>query len=228
MRDKTEVVCILDRSGSMENIPWSFTIGGYNSFLEQQKREPGEANLTVVMFDTEYEIRYSGDIRRASLMDKSTYVPRGGTALLDAMGRTIDEVGRRLASTPEHERANKIIVVIVTDGEENSSKEYNKDRIFNMITHQRTKYNWEFIFLAANQDAIAEATKYGIAPQLAINFVANAMGAQASYAVASSHISHYRHRGIVDQNLCNVDVDANGAIINRVVGSSTSGKPDGN
>ncbi|MFW9872522.1 MAG: hypothetical protein ACFFG0_05415, partial [Candidatus Thorarchaeota archaeon] len=147
---KCEIVCIIDRSGSMASIAKD-AIGGFNTFLEEQKKVKGEATLTFIQFDTDYEIIHENKpLFDVPKLNESTFQPRGATALLDAVGKTIDSVGKRLSNMQENNRPEKVIVAILTDGEENSSKEYTLSKVREMITHQRDKYQWEFIFLAAN------------------------------------------------------------------------------
>jgi hypothetical protein len=190
----TEIACVVDRSGSMQSIA-SDAIGGFNAFLEQQKAFPGEAHFTLVLFDHEYDIVHrSADIQSVTPLDATTYIPRGTTALLDAVGRTIDDLGARLAQMPEAERPGKVIFAILTDGMENASRDYTLDRVSKMIEHQRAKYGWEFIFLAANQDAIATAGRMSIQAQDAINFDATGQGVRAAYQNLSSQVLHRRGR----------------------------------
>jgi len=153
----TEIAYILDRSGSM-NKHREAAISGYNDFLRQQKAVPGQANLSLVLFSDTCEIPKAG-IPLSAAPDLSTdnYVPDGSTALLDAIARTIDTLGRRLADTPEEERPGKVIVVVFTDGKENSSHDYTWREVSARIEHQQKAYAWEFLFLGANQDAIATA-----------------------------------------------------------------------
>lgn len=172
----TEIVSIIDRSGSMQSVKQD-AIGGFNSFVEEQLKVDGDAQITVVLFNHEYHFLYNGvpltaDIRLTS----DNYVPAGTTALLDAVGRTVDDVGVRLAKTPEHERPGLVIVAILTDGLENASKDYTRQRIFDMIEHQQNQYSWEFIFLAANQDAIATARALNISSKNALAFEATSAG----------------------------------------------------
>jgi len=177
----TEIACVVDRSGSMASIR-SDAIGGFNTFLEGQKAHPGRARLTLVLFDHEYQVVHDGkDIRAVPPLDEATYMPRGTTALLDAIGRTVDDIGARLARTPEAQRPGKVIVSILTDGLENASKDYTRERIATMIEHQRTKYGWDFIFLAANQDAIQVAAGMAIPAQDAIGYAATAAGTRAAW-----------------------------------------------
>jgi hypothetical protein len=155
----TDITLVVDRSGSMEEIRTDAE-GGVNSFIADQAKEPGEARLTLVQFDTHYEFLQRGV--PISQVPKYQLIPRGGTALLDAVGRAINETGERLASIPEEDRPGLVIFVVMTDGEENSSKEFSKARIKEMIQHQQEFYNWHFTFLGANQDAFAEAGGMGI------------------------------------------------------------------
>ena len=172
----TELVFILDRSGSM-GIMMKEAIGGFNSFLEEQKKLPGEAKLTLALFDNHYDLICNGkDIKCVEPLDECTYAPRGTTALLDAIGRTVDDVGRRLNETPENERPSKVLVAILTDGLENASKDYTGNKINEIITHQRGKYSWEFLFLAANQDAIDTGTTIGIQPRMSYNYCCSSVG----------------------------------------------------
>lgn len=189
---KSEIVCIIDRSGSMHSIV-DDAIGGFNAFLEDQKKVDGEATLTFVQFDNEYEVVHENKpLNDVPNLDLNTYVPRGSTALLDAIGRTIDTVGKRLSNTPEDKRPNKVIVSILTDGEENASREYTLSKIKEMITHQKEKYNWEFIFLAANQDAFSEGFKLGIDSKDTFAFAANSVGTRNAYKNMGNVNKSYR------------------------------------
>lgn len=196
----TEIIVILDRSGSMSLIKQD-AIGGFNTFLKAQQELDGEATMTVVQFDNEYLVTVNGeDINNVEPLNDATFVPRGGTALLDAIGRTLNEVGARLANTIEENRPEKVIVVILTDGHENSSREFGRTQINKMITEQKEKYSWEFIFLAAGQDALAEAQSIGIGGSNAMNFVANSRGVDATYTSMTKAVSSYRMSGAIDSN----------------------------
>lgn len=191
-KDHAELVCIIDRSGSMEAIR-SDVIGGFNTFIESQRQVPGTASVTLVLFDNQYEVAYQNvDLKSVENLTDKTFVPRGTTALLDAVGRTINEVGARLAKTDEHDRPEKVMVCILTDGMENASKEFSRTKIHEMITHQRDNYQWEFSFLAANQDAFAEAGNLGISKDLTANFTADAAGTKRAYSTLSAHATSYR------------------------------------
>ena len=192
---KAEIVCVIDRSGSMASISQD-AIGGFNTFLAEQKKVPGEATLTYVQFDTDYEVVHENKpLNDVPDIDSKTYVPRGATALLDAIGKTIESVGKRLSGLAESLRPDKVIFVILTDGEENSSHEYSKAKIKEMITHQKDVYQWEFIFLAANQDAFAEGVKLGIDIKDTSNFAATGKGVRQAYGIATASAAAYRSEG---------------------------------
>ncbi|NWK56001.1 VWA domain-containing protein [Verrucomicrobiaceae bacterium N1E253] len=158
----TEIAYILDRSGSMDPLTEA-AITGFNNFLKDQQETTGEANLTLALFDYEYLLHADRTpITEVRPLDTTTYQPRGSTALLDAIGRTIDNIGKQLAETPEKDRPGKVIIAIYTDGYENASTDYTAQQISKMIRHQTDNYQWEFLFLAANEDAIATAAAYGI------------------------------------------------------------------
>jgi hypothetical protein len=170
----TEIVFILDRSGSMSGLE-NDTIGGFNGFVKKQA-EAGQTSLTTVLFDDRYEILHNGvDAGKVVLSDKE-YFTRGCTALLDAVGKTINDVGKRLAETPEASRPGKVIFVITTDGLENASREFGYDAVKGMIAHQTEKYGWEFVFMGANIDAAKEGGKLGIGIDRSVNFTASSLG----------------------------------------------------
>lgn len=181
----TEIACILDRSGSMESIRED-AIGGFNAFLDTQRKQPGDARLTLVLFDNEYLVPEAGTpLAQVKPLDSTSYVPRGSTALYDAIGRTINELGARLASTPEGDRPAKVIMAILTDGAENASTEFTGQMISDMISRQSAAYAWEFVFLAANQDAVTAAKAIGIQKQDAFHFMAD----KAGMAMAMCHLA---------------------------------------
>ncbi|VVB50697.1 von Willebrand factor type A domain protein [uncultured archaeon] len=162
----TDVTLVLDRSGSMGHTA-NDTIGGINEFIkEQQGKEGKKVCFTLVQFDADCEDWYlknceGQDINTVALLDKSSYKPRGGTALIDAMAQAILETGKRLGDMPEDERPANVIFAVMTDGEENSSRKYTNQQVFDMIKHQTDVYKWAFLFLGANQDAIASGSRYG-------------------------------------------------------------------
>jgi Mg-chelatase subunit ChlD len=187
-----EIVCIVDRSGSMNAIRED-AIGGFNSFLDEQKEQPGEAQLTLVLFNHNYELIHEArDIQDVAYLDKGSYTPQGMTALLDAVGRTIDDVGQRLADTPEAERPSTVIVSILTDGRENSSSDYTKTRVREMVERQQEKYSWEFIYLGANVDAFAEAGALGIPEAKTANFAHTGAGVREAHHRISGFVSEAR------------------------------------
>lgn len=190
--DYSDITVVLDRSGSMESVKQD-TVGGFNNFLKEQQAVPGDCTFTLVQFDTVYEFVYSGvPIRNVPPLNGNTFVPRGGTALLDAVGRAINETGARLAAMPEPQRPGKVVFVILTDGQENSSQEFNRQKVFEMISRQRSEYKWEFVFLGANQDAIQAGASIGIANSNAITYANNAVGTRAAFASAGSNVAKYR------------------------------------
>jgi len=182
-----EIVCVIDKSGSMEATK-SDAIGGFNSMLADQKKQNPDARMTVTLFDTSYNIVHSGKpLAEVPELTPETYQPGGMTALLDAFGRTIDEVGERLAKTPEGERPDRVIFGLLTDGYENSSKEYSKPQIQEKVKHQEENYSWQFIYLGANQDAMAEGASMGL--HVAANYLGTKQGTQAAYRATSQAVS---------------------------------------
>jgi len=166
--DYTEIVCVIDKSGSMGAVTKD-SISGFNEFLKQQKKLPGNAKFTLVLFDTNYKVVCDGvNIEDAESLTEKTYQPSGLTALLDAVGKTIDSVGERLSSSSD--KPDKVIVAILTDGEENASTEYKLETIKSKIEHQQNNYAWEFIYLGANQDSFLEAGKLGIKRSNTFNY----------------------------------------------------------
>ena len=157
--DYTDITLVVDRSGSMESIREDAE-GGINTFITEQAKKPGECSITLVQFDDKYEPVFRGV--RAAACPRYSLVPRGSTALLDAVGRTINDTGARLAALPEAERPGLVIFVISTDGMENASTVYSHKQIREMIAHQQTVYSWQFTFLAANIAAYDEAMQMGI------------------------------------------------------------------
>lgn len=180
-KNLTEMIFILDRSGSMQNLT-SDTIGGFNSMIETQKGEEGNAFVTTVLFDDNYEVLHDHiDIQDIQPITNKEYYARGCTALLDAVGKTINSIGSRLSATTEDERPDKVIFVITTDGMENSSREFTKKTVKEMIEHQQDKYSWTFMFLGANMDAVGEAASLGINTDFAKTYTANSVGVQSVY-----------------------------------------------
>ena len=191
-KNLTEMVFILDRSGSMNHLVED-TIGGFNSMIEEQKKQDGEAYVTTVLFDGQYEILHDHvDIKDIKPITTKEYYARGMTALLDAVGRTINSIGSRLSATPEDERPDKVIFVITTDGFENASREFTKQTVKEMIEHQQSKYSWTFMFLGANMDAVSEAASLGINTDFARTYTASSAGTDTLYASVSAAMSCVR------------------------------------
>ena len=187
----TEIIFLLDRSGSMSGLE-ADTIGGFNSFIERQKELGGNALITTVLFDDRYEILWDGkNICDIKLSSKEYYV-RGSTALLDAIGKTILDVSYRISRKEKIERPNNVIFVITTDGMENSSKEFTYEKIKSLILHQQKLNNWSFIFLGANIDVIKEASELGIDKSNAYVFEASESGMKTMYNTINRAVSEKR------------------------------------
>lgn len=188
----TDISIVLDRSGSMESVRTD-TIGGFNTFLKTQKECPGEATLTLVQFDDQYEFVHQGkNIQDVPNLTAETFVPRGMTALLDAISRTINATGERLSLLSEDARPSKVIFVILTDGMENKSVEFTKAKINEMIKHQTEAYQWDFVYLGANQDAIQEGMNIGIKIGNTMTYIANAKGTSDAFASIGTTMCSYR------------------------------------
>ncbi len=176
----TEIVFILDRSGSMAGLE-SDVIGGFNSFIENQSKMDGRVIVTVVLFDHEYELLWNGIKAEKVRLTSNEYYVRGCTALLDAVGKTILDVERRLSMQPEEQRPGKVIFVITTDGLENASREFSYEKVKGLIKHQQERYGWEFVFLGANIDVAKEADSLGICRDDAYSFKASKAGVAKMY-----------------------------------------------
>ena len=188
----TELVFIVDRSGSMAGLEKD-TIGGFNAMLKEQAELEGEARVTTVLFDNQYRLLHDRiDIRAVAPLTEKDYRVGGGTALLDAIGRTIKKIRAVQKQTAEEYRAEKVLFVIITDGEENSSRKYSAEQIKEHIEHQKEKYGWEFVFFGANMDAILEASKLGIAAEFARGWLANAAGTAMAYNDMSAIMAEIR------------------------------------
>ena len=188
----TELVFILDRSGSMSGLE-SDTIGGFNSMLAKQQAEPGECRITTVLFDHQYEVLHDRiDIKAVSPITDKEYYVRGNTALLDAVGKTINKISRVQKNTSEGYRAEKVLFVITTDGMENASREFNYDTIKSMIEQHKSSFGWEFIFLGANIDAVDVASRFGVDHKYAQSFHNDSVGIALNYDVVSQTVASYR------------------------------------
>ncbi len=196
-KNLTELVFILDKSGSMSGLEKD-TIGGFNSMLEKQKALEGKCNITTVLFDNNYELLHDRiDIRGIKPITEREYRVGGSTALLDAIGRTIHKISGVQKNTAEDYRANKVMFVIITDGEENSSREYSAEKVKKMIELEKSKYGWEFIFLGANIDAVETAESFGISADRAVDYVADSEGTELNFRMMSEAAAAYRGKGIV-------------------------------
>ena len=188
----TEIVFILDKSGSMSGLE-ADTIGGYNSFLERQKKEEGEAFVSTVLFsDKSLVIHDRVPIEKIEPMTDKQYYVDGCMALLDAMGGSIHHIGNVHKYAREEDRPEKTIFVITTDGQENASSEYSYDKIQKMIKRQQEKYGWEFIFLGANIDAFSEAERLGIRRDRAVRYECDSVGTALNFSVLSETICGVR------------------------------------
>ena len=188
----TELIMIIDMSGSMYELK-SDTIGGYNSLIEQQKAEKGDAVVTTVLFNDDYIVLHDRkDIKEVELLTDKDYWPGGTTAMLDAIGRTLVSVGKKLASMSEEERPGKVMVTIITDGYENASKEYSWQVIKDMIEEQRSKYNWVFAFIGADIDNIQVSNNLGIDPRFSKKYTKSASGTASLYDSVSKSMIKMR------------------------------------
>lgn len=188
----TDINIVLDRSGSMSAVQMD-TIGGFNTFLAKQKAEPGEATLTLHQFDDQFETTFDNVVlSEVPDLTSKTFVPRGWTALYDAIGMSIVKAGIRLGAMKEEDRPSKVIFVILTDGDENRSREYTGDKINTMIKEQTEKYNWDFVFLGANQDAIKTGSILGIKGGMSMTYSSNTAGTNAVFDSVATKMSSYR------------------------------------
>ena len=191
-KNLTEIVFILDRSGSMAGLEED-TIGGFNAMIEKQKGEPGEAIVSTVLFDNESVVIHDRvDIQRIEPMTRKEYYVRGCTALLDAVGGAIHHIGNVHKYAREEDRPEKTLFVITTDGMENASRKFTYDRLKAMIERQKEKFGWEFLFLGANIDAAREAARFGIDADRAANYHADSEGTNVIYETVSEAITQVR------------------------------------
>lgn len=198
--NKTELVFILDRSGSMSGLE-SDTIGGFNAMLKKQKEVDGVCNITTVLFDNRYTLLHDRlDIRAVAPLTEKDYTVGGSTALLDAIGKTIHKIGAVQKYSRAEFRADKVLFVIITDGAENSSRHFSPKMVKEQIRHQTEKYGWEFIFLGANIDAVETASRFGIAPERAVDYVPDSRGTALNFEVMSETVASYRACGSVPAN----------------------------
>ena len=188
----TELVFILDRSGSMAGLEGD-TIGGFNAMLEKQKQEEGEALVSAVLFSNESTVLYDrADVRRVEPMTDRQYFVGGCTALLDAVGDAVHHIGNVHKYAREEDRPHKTVFVIITDGMENASRRYSYDQVRRMVERQREKYGWEFLFLGANMDAISAARRFGIREERAVRYQCDAEGTALNFEVVGDTIGSIR------------------------------------
>tara|TARA_Y100000310_G_scaffold130907_1_gene130053 strand:+ start:1529 stop:2107 length:579 start_codon:yes stop_codon:yes gene_type:complete len=182
-----EIVTIMDMSGSMDSIKED-AIGGFNKFLKEQKKLPGKATFTLALFNDGYELIHDGkNIQKVKKLTGETYKPDRMTALLDAIGKTLTTVKART------EKGDKVIVAILTDGLENSSTDYSREKVFKMISKLQKKRDWQFQFLAANQDAIAGAVEMGMPASAGMHFEATSLGTRSAYKTIGESVTSYRN-----------------------------------
>lgn len=188
----TEIIFILDRSGSMRGLE-ADTIGGFNSLIERQKKEDGEAYISTVLFDHESKVLHDRvPLEFIRPMTEDDYFVRGNTALLDAVGSAIHHIGNVHKYAREEDRPEKTLFVITTDGQENASSHYTYDKVKQMVERQKERFGWEFLFLGANIDAAKEAGRFGIRADRTANYVSDAKGTEVNYKALNKAISRVR------------------------------------
>ncbi len=195
-QDYTHIEVIVDKSGSMARTATD-TIGSINTFVSKQKEVPGTASFRLTQFNHHvYPGPFYSSLADVPALTTENYQAGGNTSLLDAVGETINSLGSRLASMPDSERPSKVIVVILTDGEENAIyPKFTREQIFEMISHQKNKYNWSFMFLAANQDAIKVGTKLGVSRGATLNYAQSSTGLESMGMAVNRAIGTYRRGG---------------------------------
>lgn len=192
----THIVVVLDRSGSMALLRQE-TIGGFNYFIAEQKKVEGQCTLTLTQFDNQFQVDYSNKpIQEVPDLTTETYMPRGYTKLLDAIGKTINEVGEELKGIQEELRPSKVIVCIITDGQENSSQEFNWGQVKALMDTQRSKYSWDFLFLSSSEAAIESAVKgLGMGRDTTLSYAPSGMGTGVAMASMGQTVSSARRTG---------------------------------
>ena len=191
-KNLTEIVFILDRSGSMAGLEKD-TIGGFNAMIEKQKKEPGEALVSTVLFDNETQVVHDRvELQDINQMTEKEYYVRGCTALLDSVGGAIHHIGNVHKYAREEDRPERTLFVITTDGMENASRQYSYEQVREMIRSQKEKHGWEFIFLGANIDAAKEAARFGIDADRAANYHADHKGTAVIYEAVSEAVCSVR------------------------------------
>jgi hypothetical protein len=212
-----EIAYILDRSGSMSPMQEA-AITAFNDFVNSQRAVPGHARLTLVQFDNAYEVPVSVcDLARVPELTTATYTPRGSTALLDAIGRTIQDIADRIESLPEAEKPGKVIFAIFTDGHENASRKYTHHHVGDLISQYRDKHGWDFLFLAANQDAIASAAALRMDSHLSGNVEFSENGVRSTGHAWSRKVRSIRMKklGEMDAQALEDDAKSMNEIVNE-------------
>lgn len=202
-KNLTEIIVILDRSGSMQTLK-SDTIGGFNSFIAEQKKSEGKAVLTLVQFDDHYQIDYEGkDINDVNDLNETSYVPRGSTALLDAVGMTINTVGARLSALEEDKRPGSVIFLVITDGAENASREFQANKVKEMVKHQTDVYKWSFIFMGGGdiESQKEQGTRLGFSPSNTYGFSNTSNCTRSLYFNLSKGVSRRRNEQIAGKEV---------------------------
>jgi hypothetical protein len=194
--DYTHISVILDRTGSMETIR-DDTIRGFNTFLKEQNSQPGQATLTLVQFDSQdpYEVIHRfKPIGEVPELTRETYVPRASTPLLDAIGRGINDLDKSISELKEEDRPSKVVFVVLTDGQENSSREFSKDQIEKMVKEKTEKNDWQFVFLSADLAAIGDAISIGIPANAVLLFEKSGKGSADAWSSLSVRTSDFRSK----------------------------------
>lgn len=205
----TEMVFILDRSGSMAGLEQD-TIGGFNSMINRQKAEDGKAYVSTVLFDDYMDVVYDRvPIEKVEKMTENQYYVRGCTALIDAIGCAVNHIGNIHKYARPEDVPDNTVFVIITDGEENASRKYSSDKVKKMIEHKKSKYGWEFLFIGANIDAVETAGKFGINADRAVNYHADAMGTQIVYEAVNQAVTCARNCAPMTNWSENIDNDFN-------------------
>lgn len=194
----THITVLLDESGSMERLA-DDTRGGFNSFLTEQKALDGKATISVYKFADTYKVLYSmQSIKKAKALNSANYAPVGNTALLDAMGKSISDLGKDLADLPEEKRPGKVLFLVITDGQENHSREWSKAKIAEAVKHQEAIYKWNFLYLGANVDAFHEAAGMGMRTSNSIGYKATSRGVHDAYLVMNASVGAVRTSSLQD------------------------------
>lgn len=189
----TSINIVLDRSGSMKTLA-ADTIGGFNTFIAEQKKVEGEAALTLATFASDYKLIHDfTPLKHIADLTLETYQPAGYTALYDAIGRTINATGNKLAAMKEEDRPSQVLFVIMTDGENNASKEFTREQVFSMLEHQRSKYNWQVVYIGAGADAMKTGVSLGVSAANAVQYDSkSAAGSLRAFNSISANTTSYR------------------------------------